>query len=82
MSYSIYLCDISDTDLYIKNTSLEIRSARREDHGLYQCSASNLEGKTDSNELALDIHCKSHYRSTQTYHDLCREKERLISRIV
>ena len=50
------------TDLLIKNTSLEIRSARREDQGFYHCIASNLEGKTDSNEVVLDIHCKSYYR--------------------
>lgn len=62
-----------NTDLYIKNTSLEIRSVGREDDGLYRCSASNLEGKTDSNDLALDIHCKSHYRQRlRRSHDLCR----------
>ncbi|XP_054160981.1 nephrin-like [Oppia nitens] len=43
-------------DLYIRNASLEIRSVSREDEGLYQCSASNLEGKSDSNDIRLRIH--------------------------
>ncbi|CAG2105479.1 unnamed protein product [Medioppia subpectinata] len=53
-----------ERDVLIRNASLEIRSARREDQGLYRCYASNLEGKTDSNELRLDIH----------FSPICREK--------
>jgi hypothetical protein len=46
------------TDVFIDNSTLFIQNVRPEHRGRYKCSAYNLEGKGESNEVMLDVRCE------------------------
>lgn len=54
-SYSVLLL----SGVFISNTTLTIRKLRPEHRGKYRCSAQNLEGRGDSNDVMLDLRCKA-----------------------
>ncbi|CAG2119784.1 unnamed protein product, partial [Medioppia subpectinata] len=59
------IVDNSD-GVFINNSSLVIKSVRRQHSGRYQCFANNSEGRGESNELVLAVTyppvCRSHKR--------------------
>ena len=42
----------------VRNSELVLQKVGRNNTGNYSCVASNLEGDQESNQLALNVHCK------------------------
>lgn len=49
----------SSRGIIITNQSLVLQSISKQTHGQYMCRAANIQGNVSSNDLYLDIKCKS-----------------------
>lgn len=56
-----FMSTIFAEGIVIRNGSLILERAVRRNEGKYHCSAVNIEGKSMSNILLLEIHCKDRW---------------------